>query len=107
MNFGQAIEALKEGKCVARKGWNGKNMHLYLKKGKFNGLLLGFKEGEQPNLGHGSTMDGVSLGLFNNISDSNCVMPCIFMKSASGNLVPGWLASQTDILSEDWQIVLN
>lgn len=31
MNFGQAIEALKEGKKVARKGWNGKGMFLWLK----------------------------------------------------------------------------
>ena len=31
MNFGKAIEALKQGKKVARKGWNGKNMFLWLK----------------------------------------------------------------------------
>ena len=32
MNFGQAIEALKQGKKVARAGWNGKNMHLELQR---------------------------------------------------------------------------
>ena len=30
MNFGQAIEAMKEGELVQRKGWNGKGMHIYL-----------------------------------------------------------------------------
>ena len=30
MNFGEAIIALKQGKKVARKGWNGKGMFLYL-----------------------------------------------------------------------------
>ena len=29
--FGEAIEALKQGKKVARKGWNGKGMYLWLK----------------------------------------------------------------------------
>ena len=30
MNFGEAIEAMKNGKFVTRKGWNGKNMYLWL-----------------------------------------------------------------------------
>ena len=34
MNFGQAIEALKEGKNVARKGWNGKGQFVYLITGE-------------------------------------------------------------------------
>ena len=33
MDFGKAIEALKQGKKVARKGWNGKGMYLWLKPG--------------------------------------------------------------------------
>ena len=32
MNFGKAIEALKEGKKVARKGWNGKKQYIELAK---------------------------------------------------------------------------
>lgn len=30
LNFGQALEALEQGKCVARSGWNGKGMFVYL-----------------------------------------------------------------------------
>ena len=33
MNFGKALEALKEGKKVARAGWNGKDMYVQLHKG--------------------------------------------------------------------------
>ena len=33
MDFGEAIKALKEGKRVARTGWNGKGMFLYLING--------------------------------------------------------------------------
>ena len=34
MDFGEAIKALKEGKKVARKGWNGNGMYLYLADGE-------------------------------------------------------------------------
>jgi hypothetical protein len=32
MNFGQALELLKDGKCLSRKGWNGKNMYVVMEK---------------------------------------------------------------------------
>lgn len=32
MNFGKALEVLKEGKCISRNGWNGKNMHVCMTK---------------------------------------------------------------------------
>lgn len=75
MNFGQAIEALKKGKKVARKGWNGKGMWLR--------LIIPEKS-------------DIDMGLEN--------LPYIEMKTADNKLVP-WLASQTDMLSEDWTIV--
>lgn len=71
MNFGQAIEALKQGKKVARAGWNGKGMHLEL---------------QRPD------------------AHSKMTLPYIFMYTAQGDNVP-WLASQTDMLSEDWVTV--
>lgn len=79
MNFGQAIEALKHGKLVAREGWNGKGMSLVLIK------VTGLEARTLPeNIG---------------------VRPCIAMRDAQGMLVPGWLASQTDMLAEDWVIL--
>ena len=75
MSFGQAIEALKKGKKVARKGWNGKGMWLR--------LIIPEKS-------------DIDMGLEN--------LPYIEMKTADNKLVP-WLASQTDMLSEDWTIV--
>ena len=71
MNFGQAIEALKQGKKVARTGWNGKGMHLEL---------------QRPD------------------AHSKMTLPYIYMYTAQGDNVP-WLASQTDMLSEDWTTV--
>ena len=85
MDFGEAIKALKEGKKVARKGWNGKGMFLYLINGSEfqNALKYGYGEYEcEPT-----------------------ITSSIAMKTAQNTIVIGWLASQTDMLAEDWEIV--
>lgn len=89
MDFGMAIIALKRGECVARKGWNGKGMFLTLQRG--------------------SEVDGDNMrndGAKNYYSGCKCsIAPHIDMKAADGTYVVGWLASQTDMLAEDWEIV--
>lgn len=84
MNFGQAIEALKEGKKVARKGWNGSGMFLYYVKAASYPAMMDVIKGEFEN-------DLVPYGAY------------IAMKTAQGNVVP-WLASQTDVLADDWEL---
>ena len=86
MNFGKALEALKAGKKVARRGWNGKGMFLYyVPANRYTALTEPAKEimGEDGKVAYGAY---------------------IAMKTAQGNVVP-WLASQTDMLAEDWEIV--
>jgi len=83
MNFGNAIEALKEGKRVARAGWNGKGMFLFLMNG------YNFVVSREPLL---SIMGEGTMATYR---------PHIDMKDAEGKVVP-WLASQTDMLAEDW-----
>lgn len=101
MNFGQAIEALKNGKAIARAGWNGKGMCVYLNRGSSATSFV--NEGpdavkEYP--------EGIRGDLFD-LGDTGTVtrLPNLNMKAASGSTVTGWLASQTDILAEDWTIV--
>ena len=79
MNFGQAIEAQNSGKKVARTGWNGKDMYLFLVKGE-------------------------DLSDIFDPDSCDCV-DSSGMKTAQDTLVIGWLASQTDMLAEDWVIV--
>ena len=106
LNFGQAIEAVKEGKAAQRIGWNGKRMMIFLKKGSFDGALLGFKPDEEIKSDHHSTMEGIPFGLFENgASGTACRLPNIQMLKPNGNTVDGWLASPTDMLAVDWQIV--
>lgn len=93
MNFGQAIEALKEGKKVARKGWNGKGMFIYLVQGTtLEAMDLDGEAGEHI---------GSNLPPFSHVK----INSHIDMLAADGSIVVGWLASQTDMLAEDWEVV--
>jgi hypothetical protein len=86
MTFGAAIEAMKSGLRVAREGWNGKGMFLFLVGGST------FTVNREPLLsimGEGTEVQH---------------HPYIDMKTAQGYVVP-WLASQADMLSEDWVCV--
>jgi hypothetical protein len=86
MNFGEALEALKRGELVMRSGWNGKDMFLFLVPGSH------FTVNRHPLLG--IFPEGTEIDYHAHID----------MKTAQGDIVP-WLASQTDILAEDWGVV--
>lgn len=77
MTFGEALAALKSGEQVARRGWNGKGMWLFM-VGPWN--YLGGEDNRYPR------------------------PPFIAMKTADDKVVP-WLASQTDMLASDWVTV--
>lgn len=81
MTFGIAVELLKKGFKVARSGWNGKGMFLLYVPSEKWGII-----------------DKIGLGI-----SKGDLSPWIGMKTADGKFVP-WLASQTDMLAEDWVI---
>jgi Protein of unknown function (DUF2829) len=82
-NFGGALAVLRNGGLVARQGWNGKNMFLFLVPGSE------FCANRAP-----------LMGIY---PESTLIRyhAHIDMKTARGDVVP-WVASQTDILAEDW-----
>lgn len=86
MNFGHALEMLKRGHRVARSGWNGKGMFLFLVPGST------FKVNRPPLLG--IYPEGTEVSYHAHID----------MKTADGQVVP-WLCSQTDALAEDWCVL--
>lgn len=92
MTFGLAIEALKMGKKVARSGWNGKGMWLTLSPGSED--LPAEKFWAKHNREFAESNGGTAT-----------VSPYITMKTADNKIQSGWLASQTDMLAEDWQVV--
>jgi hypothetical protein len=84
--FGDAIHYLKQGRKVARQGWNGKGMFLFLVDGST------FKVNRPPLLG--IYEEGTEVKYHAHID----------MKTADGQVVP-WSASQTDMLSSDWVVL--
>ncbi len=84
MDFSTALLALKAGKRVARAGWNGKGMFIFLVPGSV------FQVSRPPLLG--IYPEGTTVRYHAHID----------MKTADGMVVP-WLASQTDLLAEDWE----
>ena len=93
LSFGFAIEALKKGYKVARNGWNGKGMWLSM-SGPLGGRVIGADDfWSENNRNYARQFGGAT------------VLPCITMKTADGAILMGWLASQTDMLAEDWAIV--
>lgn len=89
MDFGEAIRNLKAGKRVARAGWNGKGMWL--------ALMPGFVIPEA--MVNARTRPHVPPG-----QDIQCG-GYIVMWTAQGVWQPGWLASQADMLAEDWELI--
>jgi hypothetical protein len=89
--FGQAIGSLKRGFKVRRNGWNGKGMWLWLK---------------QETMVKSEWCHDMALKA---IADQNGgkihALGTICMKTADNKVLTGWLASQTDMLSEDWVLV--
>jgi hypothetical protein len=93
MNFGEAIATLNSGGLVARLGWNGKGMFIYKTVG--NTVSKDFI----PKFA--SLPDEVKTFLAKKGEDV-IFMPSITMYTAAGVMQPGWLASQADILADDW-----
>lgn len=95
MSFGHAIAALKSGEKVARAGWNGKGMWLYLVPANSYAAQTEAAKAYWADKGTGTHESGVPLVPY---------VAYIAMKTAQENVAP-WLASQTDVLADDWCIV--
>lgn len=92
LTFGDALHYLKLGKKVARAGWNGKGMWLIMVPGRVDAKLS----------------DGTPYqrALNSNICE---ILPHIDMWTVNAQgrraMLPGWMASQTDMLSSDWEVL--
>ena len=83
MTFGIALELLKKGFKVAREGWNGKKQYIQLA----TGISYKSPDGEIVNCEH----DAIGNKAIAFVGTSGVQM--------------GWLASQADMLAEDWKFV--
>lgn len=96
MNFGQAVEALKQGEKVAREGWNGRGQWVVmmpaLKLPPYSTQEPGAKVNDRTakHIGVDTPLDS---------------QPYFAIWNAQGKWQPGWVPSTSDVLAEDWQIV--
>jgi hypothetical protein len=107
LDFGSAIQGLKQGLMARRSGWNGKGMFIFLRpadelgvdfivnqvKSLPDSVKQYYKEKDALEQPSEQGLNKVIFGAY------------ICMKAADGSIVNGWLASQTDILAEDWEIL--
>ncbi len=96
MNFGGAIMAMNMGHMVSRNGWNGKNMFVYKTVGNIVSKDFIPKFASLPQQVKDFLLAKGEDVIFN---------PSITMYTAAGEMQPGWIPSQADIMSEDWGIV--
>ena len=80
MGFDKAIELLKQGKKVQRQGWNGKNQYIEL------AMCISY-----------TNADGNVIN-----AEHEAIGSCAIAFVGSSGVQIGWLASQADMLSEDW-----
>lgn len=95
MTFGHAIEAARKGMKIARTGW---------RMGMFVVMQPELKLPPFNTQGTNRKVNDRTAKFIGKDTPLNCV-PYFAMYAADGGWVPGWLASQTDMLADDWMIV--
>lgn len=96
LSFGIAIELLKQGQRVARAGWNGKGMFIFMRPEDTlpEAVIAGVK-----------SLPVSAKNFFVEQARPIKFTGYLCMYAADGTIVNGWLASQTDILAEDWTLI--
>ena len=93
MNFGEAIYSMSKGRAVARSGWNGKGMFVVLMPEL---MLAAWNDQSAAQRVNDRTAKWIG-------KDKPLrVKPYFAMYTAQGEWQPGWTASQSDMLAEDW-----
>lgn len=112
LNFGEAIEAVKDGKLIAREGWNGKGMFVFMRPSdelsvdmivnKVKSLPDSVKRFFTQKCAWHDKEAGTKVDP-ESIKVKFTAYLCMY--AADGSVVNGWLASQTDMLASDWCIL--
>ena len=83
MNFGQALDAIQRGQKAAREGWNGKNQYIEI----------------------ASNISYINSDVYTVNEDHSAIGNKAIAFVGTSGVQLGWLASQADMLAEDWRIV--
>lgn len=101
MTFSEALEQVKQGKKLKRKNWNGKNQFIFLVTSRniFRAFTckISYEDDEELD-------SDMACQLLMHVRDVD-FSDVLAIKTTSNKIQLGWLASQTDMLSDDWEIV--
>lgn len=103
MSFGDAIKLVRRGLRVARSGWNGKGMYVFLAQDVEFRTYADISEFynavryEKCYVNEPTTME-IEM-------NPVTVADMLVLRTAQGTFQPGWLASQADMLADDWYIL--
>ncbi|GAA1026850.1 hypothetical protein GCM10009557_06020 [Virgisporangium ochraceum] len=86
MDFSAALHRLKLGKRLSREGWNGNDMFVVHQAGYPDGIPINANTARATGIEPGTVC---------------AFRPYLMMRTAQGDFVP-WVASQTDLLADDW-----
>lgn len=86
MNFSDALHMIRSGTPMARYGWNGPGMFVVYQPGYPDGIAINHNTAQATGIAEGTVMS---------------FRPYLMMKTAQDDFVP-WVASQTDLLADDW-----
>lgn len=100
MTFSAALELLKQGQRLARKGWNGKGMWVALTSGSLFETKHAKDGRAAKHRANEIDAEAVEGGLI-----QVRLLPHIDMRTASGAMAIGWMPSQDDMLTDDWMVV--
>ena len=105
MSFGKAIKALKEGKRVQRSGWNGKGLFVFMQVPADIDINIVPKMQSLPQ-----SVKDEFVKRYENPENEVPVFQSIKYRNQLAIVYPdnsiyGWVASPSDILSEDWIIL--
>lgn len=89
MDFSEALHRVKNGHLIHREGWNGHGMYVAHQAGYPDGIPINANTAQATGVQEGTLCH---------------FRPYLMMCTADGDFVP-WVASQTDLLADDWQAV--
>jgi hypothetical protein len=89
MDFSEALRACKDGRRITRAGWNGPGQYVVHQAGYPDGIAINANTARATGIAQGTV---------------RAFAPYLMLCNAQGVFVP-WLASQGDLLAEDWQTV--
>jgi hypothetical protein len=99
IDFGHALAAAKQGKRIARAGWNGKNMFVFQRPAdelSVDFILTKVKSLPDSLKAH--------FAEYNSAHDMVKFTAYLCMLAADGSIVNGWQPSQTDMQATDWEV---